>query len=154
MKDRPEKNSDTGKITAVCLSPQKGTAKQPVPECKLVAGQGIEGDGHIGTIRPVSLLMQEDIEKYNSSHEFQANPGDFAENIVTSGIDLSQASVGDRIKIGDSLLEVCQIGKEVLPQHYSFHGDRLLPTRGVFCKVVTGGSICAGNAIELRKNRS
>jgi MOSC domain-containing protein YiiM len=151
MKDKTEKEMNSGKIAAVCISAQKGTAKSPVEKCRLIAGEGIEGDGHISTIRPVSLLMAEDIEKYNSSHEFQATPGDFAENIVTSGIDLTKASVGDRIKIGDSLLEVCQIGKEVLPQHYSFHGDRLLPTRGVFCKVISSGVIFAGNDIELQK---
>lgn len=141
----------SGKVVATCVSAATGTAKTKVEQCRFIAGRGIEGDGHIDTIRPVSLLMSEDILEYNSFHEFKAEPGDFAENIVTSAIDLSQAAVGDRIKIGVAILEVCQIGKEVLPQHYSFHGDRLLPTRGVFCRVLETGVAEAGTGIELFK---
>ncbi|MEW6713369.1 MAG: MOSC domain-containing protein [Candidatus Riflebacteria bacterium] len=138
-----------GKVSAVCISETVGTSKREVSQCLFIAGRGIEGDGHIDTIRPVSLLMIEDIEEYNSVHEKKAGFGDFAENLVTRGVDLRKARVGDRIKVGDALLEVCQIGKEVLPQHYSFHGDRLLPTRGVFCRVIDGGTTTAGSEIEL-----
>jgi len=140
-----------GKVLAVCISEKTGTAKRPVAQCRILAGRGIEGDGHIDTIRPISLLMNEDIEAFNAAHEFKAAPGDFAENVVTAGLDLRKAAVGDQIKIGDAMLEVCQIGKEVLPQHYSFHGNRLLPTLGVFCRVLTGGSAQSGDQIELHK---
>ena len=51
----------TGKVLAVCISPATGTAKRPVAQCRILAGRGIEGDGHIDTIRPVSLLMNENI---------------------------------------------------------------------------------------------
>lgn len=141
-----------GKIVAVCISESTGTAKFKIKECHFIAGRGIENDGHIDTIRPVSILMSEDIEVYNASHEKKAEPGDFAENIVTAVIDLRKAAVGDSIKIGEALLEVCQIGKEVLPQHYSFHGDRLLPTKGVFCRVMKSGTAQVGTAIELIKS--
>ncbi len=141
----------TGKILAVCVSEKTGTGKRPAAQCRFIAGRGIEGDGHIDTVRPVSLLMNEDIEAFNAAHEIKAAPGDFAENVVTAGIDLRKAIIGDHIKIGDALLEVCQIGKEVLPQHYSFHGNRLLPTLGVFCRVLTGGSAQSGDQIELLK---
>lgn len=141
----------TGKVQAVCISEKTGTAKHQVEQCLFIAGRGIEGDGHIDTIRPVSLLMNEDIDAFNAVHEHKADFGDFAENIVSVGLDLRQAAPGDQVKIAEALLEVCQIGKEVLPQHYSFHGNRLLPTLGVFCRVVTGGSVCAGEIIELFK---
>ncbi len=84
-------------------------------------------------------------------HEVKAAPGDFAENVVSSGLDLRQAALGDQVKIGSAVLEVCQIGKEVLPQHYSFHGKRLLLTLGVFCRVITDGSARPGDLIELLK---
>ncbi len=141
----------SGKVVATCISCATGTAKVQVGQCRFIAGHGIEGDGHMDTVRPVSLLMAEDIAEYNALHEVKAAAGDFAENIVTSAIDLRQAAVGDRIKIGVAILEVCQIGKEVLPQHYSFHGDRLLPTRGVFCRVLETGVAEAGTGIELYK---
>ncbi|EKD84460.1 MAG: MOSC protein [uncultured bacterium] len=95
--------------------------------------------------------MSEDIEEYNASHDKKANPGDFAENVVSEGLALRKAAVGDQIKIGEALLEVCQIGKEVLPQHYSFHGNRLLPTLGVFCRVLADGQAKVATSIELLK---
>ncbi|EKD84043.1 MAG: MOSC protein [uncultured bacterium] len=146
------KSVSAGKILAVCISEATGTGKKPVVQCRFLVGRGIEGDGHIDTIRPVSLLMAEDIEEYNTSHDEKANPGDFAENIVTVGLDLRKADVGDHIKIGPVLLEVCQIGKEVLPKHYSFHGNRLLPTRGVFCTVLADGPVLPGDKIVLLKS--
>ncbi|OGK10903.1 MAG: hypothetical protein A2W80_05965 [Candidatus Riflebacteria bacterium GWC2_50_8] len=145
------KSVSAGKVLAVCISEAMGTGKKLVAQCQFLAGRGIEGDGHIDTVRPVSLLMAEDIEEYNAAHDKKAKPGDFAENVVSEGIDLRKAAVGDRVKIGAALLEVCQIGKEVLPQHYSFHGNRLLPTRGVFCKVLSSGLAQPGASIELLK---
>ncbi|PKL49269.1 MAG: MOSC domain-containing protein [Candidatus Riflebacteria bacterium HGW-Riflebacteria-2] len=141
----------SGKVLAVCISETTGTAKRPVAQCRFLAGRGIEGDGHIDTIRPVSLLMREDIAAYNIVHDKRAEPGDFAENVVTEGLDLREAAIGDQFRIGEALLEVCQIGKEVLPQHYSFHGDRLLPTLGVFCRVLADGLAQSGTSIELLK---
>lgn len=141
-----------GRIVALNLSAGVGTAKKAVLSCKFSAGSGMEGDGHSGTVRQVSLLMGEDIDSYNAEHEPKAGPGDFAENIVTWGLDLLKAQVGDEIRIGDAVLEVTQIGKEALPQHYSFNGNRLLPTRGVFCRIISNGVARPGDMIVLRKN--
>lgn len=140
-----------GRIVALCLSDSVGTEKKTLLSCKFAAGSGIVGDGHAGTVRQVSLLMGEDVDSYNTEHDPKAGPGDFAENIVTWGIDLLKAEVGDEFRIGDAVLEVTEIGKEVLPQHYSFNGNRLLPTRGVFCKVTSNGSARPGDMIVLKK---
>ncbi len=146
----PGQCSDRGLIAAVSCSEGVGTAKTPVPEARFVAGRGIENDGHAGTGRQVSLLQNEHVEAFNAVHAHWAGPGDFAENVLTSGIDLSRLKPGDRLRIGDTAeLEVVQIGKEVLPHHYSFHGFRLLPTLGVFCRVIEDGSVAAGAAISI-----
>jgi MOSC domain-containing protein YiiM len=141
----------SGIVLAVCISDSTGTANRPVAQCRFLGGRGIVGVGHIDTIRPVSLLMNEDIAAYNNVHNKKAEPGDFAENVVTEGLDLRKAAIGDQVRVGEALLEVCQIGKEVLPQHYSFYGDRLLPTLGVFCRVLADGSAQSGTSIELLK---
>lgn len=138
-----------GRVIATCISERVGTSKKPVCRCIFKSGQGISGDGHSGTVRQVSILMSEDIDDYNSGHVPHAGPGDFAENIVTLGIDLTKSEIGDRFAIGDAILEVTQLGKPVLPHHYSFHGNRLLPTRGVFCRVVKDGEAIPGDCITL-----
>ncbi len=140
-------------IVAVCVSEVTGTAKKPVRQCRMIAGRGIENDGHIDTIRPVSILMRADIDEYNAGHEQKAGFGDFAENLVVDGLNLRQASVGDHIKAGATILEICQIGKEVAPHHYSFNGDRLLPGKGIFCRVLVGGMIAVGCSVELIRKR-
>lgn len=141
--------SDRGLIVAVSCSERVGTAKTPVHEAHAVAGLGIENDGHAGTARQVSLLQVEHVEAFNAVHGLRAGPGDFAENILTRGFDLSRLTPGERLRIGDTaVLEVVQIGKEILPHHYSFHGFRLLPTLGVFCRVIEGGLVAAGASIS------
>ena len=137
----------SGTVFAICVSDGVGTAKREIADCRFLENLGLEGDGHAGTIRQVSLLMQEDVIAFNKDHEFQAKPGEFAENILTEGIDLSGVKVGQKFQIGEAVLEATQIGKEVKAHHYSFHGFRLLPTRGVFCRVITGGKVAPGTQI-------
>jgi MOSC domain-containing protein YiiM len=77
--------------------------------------------------------------------------GAFAENLVTSGIDYGAARVGDRLQLGGSvLLEVSQIGKEchtacAIGQAV---GDCIMPREGIFCRVLAGGCLRAGDRIQ------
>ena len=139
----------SGKVYAVCVSEGIGTKKSPIEQGMFLAERGMENDGHAGTIRQVSLLMQEDVIAFAKEHDLQPQPGDFAENILTEGLDLTGVQVGQQIHIGEAVLEATQIGKEVKPHHYSFHGFRLLPTRGVFCKVNKGGPVTAGTEVRI-----
>jgi len=130
-------------VVSVNVSTAKGERKRPVPAVTLVAGHGIEGDAHAGPWhRQVSLLAIEDIE-YMRDRGADVNPGDFAENITTRGIELAALPVGTRLRIGDSELEVTQIGKEchkgcAIRQQV---GDCIMPRRGIFAKVITGGEV-------------
>lgn len=140
-----------GSIRAINVSPRKGTVKESVPRARLRAGHGIEGDAHAGDWhRQVSLLPHESIEAVRAQLPDLAD-GAFAENIVTEGIDLARALVGDRLRMGDVLLEVTQIGKEchrgcVIRE---VTGDCIMPREGIFCRVVQSGSIAPGAAVEF-----
>ncbi len=141
-----------GTVKAVSTSRGRGELKTEVPEATLVSGHGIEGDGHSGQWgRQVSLLDWSSVEKANRERHIDAGPGDFAENILIEGINLSGLSEGSRIKIGaGAVLQVTQIGKEDHPSIVSkTFGISLLPTEGVFCKVVEGGSIRKGDPAEV-----
>ena len=76
--------------------------------------------------------------------------GDFAENITTSGIDLVSLPIGSRLQIGETLLEVTQIGKECHTRCAIFYqaGDCVMPKEGIFVKVLTGGIIKPGDEIK------
>lgn len=142
-----------GKVVAVNISEKKGTKKSNLGKAKVLKNFGLEGDAHAGNWhRQVSLLAQESIEKMRSLG-LALSPGDFAENITTSGIDLLALSVGTKIKIGNVLLEITQKGKEchLGCEIRKLVGDCIMPKEGIFAKVLEGGEIQVGDEIEVQE---
>lgn len=142
----------TGTIKAISISPERGQLKTEVPEAKLIKDCGIENDGHAGKWgRQVTLLNWASVRKANLEYNLNAGPGDFAENILIDGLDLSNLSIGSRIKLGsDVILELTQIGKEDHPSVVTKNfGISLLPQEGLFCRVIEGGSIRKNNPVEI-----
>ena len=140
-----------GRVIAICISKNKGTAKTEVPAATLKPEYGIEGDAHAGNWhRQVSLIALEKIEEFRKRGA-DVDFGAFGENIIVEGFDLSSLPVGTRFKIGDALLELTQIGKECHTHCSIYHqvGDCIMPREGVFTKVVGGGEIKAGDEIEM-----
>lgn len=141
----------TGEILAVCLSPKKGMKKRVVRSARLLAGHGLEGDGHAGDWhRQVSLLADESAETLRAKG-LEVGPGSFAENLTTRGIDIPSLKVGQRLRIGASaVLEVTQIGKECHSRCRIYHeaGDCVMPREGVFARVLESGSVRPGDAVE------
>ena len=132
-----------GKIIAICKSDKKGAAKYQINEALLKENHGIEGDAHAGNWhRQVSLLSAEKIEEFRSKGA-QVDFGAFGENLVVEGFDLRSLPVGTRFAIGDTLLELTQIGKECHDHCniYKTVGDCIMPREGVFTKVIKGGKI-------------
>jgi len=137
-------------VLAVCISEKKGERKKPVEAVELRENHGIVGDAHAGDWhRQVSLLAQESIDKMRALG-LDVNAGDFAENITTSGIDLVSLPIGTRLHVGETLLEVTQIGKECHTRCAIFYqaGDCVMPKEGIFVRVITGGTIRPGDEIR------
>ena len=144
------------RVVAVCKSEEKGTRKQDVKEGLLKEDYGLAGDAHADccTHRQVSLLAMDSIQKMRSLG-FDVNPGDFAENLTTEGIDLVSLPIGRRIFIGERvILEVTQIGKDCHAgcAIYRKIGKCVMPKEGVFAKVVHGGVVRAGDEIEVEQD--
>ena len=137
-------------VVAVCISENKGERKKPVASVELKVEHGIVGDAHAGEWhRQVSLLAQESIAKMRALG-LDVDSGDFAENITTSGIDLLSLPVGSRIAIGETVLEVTQIGKECHNRCAIYYqaGDCVMPKEGIFARVITGGTVVPGDRVE------
>lgn len=142
-----------GKVVAVSVAGRKGEKKTPVPSAILVADHGVRDDAHAGPgTRQVSLLAAESIGKMRGKG-LQVGPGDFAENITVEGFDLPGVRVGERIRVGEALLEISQIGKECHDRCaiYIQAGDCVMPREGVFARVILGGNVSPGDAV--RKER-
>ncbi|MEW6620950.1 MAG: MOSC domain-containing protein [bacterium] len=147
-------------MVSVNISKNKGQRKKPVDgSWEVIAGCGLKANGHANlsieeqtatSHRQVSLLAQESIEKMRQMG-LDVSPGDFAENITTSGIDLLSLPVGSQIQVGnDVILEVSQIGKVCHTRCAIYYqaGDCVMPKEGIFARVLKGGMIKIGDEIK------
>ncbi|MFO7766814.1 MAG: MOSC domain-containing protein [Pelovirga sp.] len=141
----------SAEIIAVCISAAKGERKTPVASVQLRENHGIVGDAHAGDWhRQVSLLAKESIDKMRTMG-LDVDNGDFAENITTYGVNLPSLAIGTRLRIGETLLEITQIGKECHTRCAIYHqaGDCVMPKEGIFAKVLSGGEVSPGNALQV-----
>lgn len=112
---------------------------------ELVPGLGLAGCTHArsGGKRQVLLVDKETLDA------MELKPGIIRENITTSGLNVNGLALGERLRIGEALLEVsavctpCDQLEKVRP------GLRreLYGRRGMLCRVLEGGMVRAGDAI-------
>lgn len=141
-----------GEVTGINISKVKGVIKEPIRIGHFIVDHGLEGDAHAGNWhRQVSLLAQESIDKMTDRAIKGLCSGKFAENITTSGVILHELPVGSKLKIGETIQEVSQIGKEC---HTGCAirvqvGQCIMPKEGIFTKVLSSGNINVGDKIYL-----
>ena len=119
---------------------------------QLLPHVGVPGDAHAGDWhRQVSLLGAESVAKLQERISIRLFPGAFAENILCEGLCLYQLPIGTKLRVGTSLCEVTQIGKEchsncAIRQQA---GDCVMPREGIFVRVLEEGAAKAGDLIEI-----
>jgi MOSC domain-containing protein YiiM len=101
--------------------------------------------GRIGSTRQVLVMDAETLE------EFGIAPGRARENITTRGIALASLPLGQRLRIGEAVLEVT---KWCTPCHQMDEireglQEAIRGRRGVLCCVAQSGRICRGDRIAL-----
>ena len=143
------------RVVAVNISDRKGVIKTPIEKGFFKVDHGLQGDAHAGNWhRQVSLLGVESIDKMKASGASDLVPGKFAENITTEGVILYELPIGTKLKVGEVILEVTQIGKECHTgcEIRSLVGDCVMPREGIFARVIKEGYIKAGDQIiEIAK---
>lgn len=140
-----------GKIVEVCISEKRGTQKHRVGKALFFTDHGMVGDAHAGHWhRQVSLLSAEAIEAFKARGA-KVQPGAFGENLVVSGFDLKLLPIGTRLRSGEVLMEVTQIGKTCYEacEIGRIMGDCIMPREGIFARVLHGGWISKGDAVEI-----
>ena len=143
-----------GKIRAVCISEKKGTPKKDVGTVNIIENFGLENDAHAGSQRQVSLLSWDKVEDFKKSGA-DVKAGDFGENLLIEGFDFKTFPVGTKFKCSDVILEIIQIGKKchsacTVTQRT---GKCIMPSEGVFARVLHGGKLSVGDEIELIEGR-
>ncbi len=137
-------------LIGVNRSLKRTDPKTNVRRGELRPGFGLVGDAHAGlNEREISLLDFRYVEALNAEHGLDAGPGAFAENLTTQGLETEGLRIGDRLRVGETLLEVVQIGKPLSAAHtYNFKGHSILPKVGIFLRVVRGGIVQVGDEVE------
>lgn len=142
------------KVVEVNISERKGVVKHPIEKGFFKINHGLEGDAHAGEWhRQVSFLAQESIDKMIALGAKGLTPGKFAENITTEGMVLYTLPIGTKLKVGEVIFQVTQIGKECHQgcEIRKLVGDCVMPREGIFAIVLKEGWVNAGDSIEILK---
>lgn len=145
-----------GKVIAVCTSDRKGIQKNDVQSAYFEKDWGLQNDAHTGKWhRQVSLLSADKIEAFKARGA-DVTPGAFGENLVVEGFDFRALPVGTLLRCGDVLLEMTQIGKECHTHCAIYHkmGECIMPTEGVFARVLEPGTISVGDEMVIEKRKT
>jgi MOSC domain-containing protein YiiM len=138
-----------------------GIDKRPVDGKVRVHRYGLEGDRvldtrvHGGIDQALYAYAREDAEWWTAELGRDLLPGNFGENLTTTGMDLTEAVIGERWAVGTTVLEVscsrqpCRVfaGFWQLPDLIKRFTARALP--GAYLRVLTEGEIAAGHPIDV-----
>jgi MOSC domain-containing protein YiiM len=140
-----------GEVLAISISRKKGIPKTNTQSALLREKWGIVGDAHAGDWhRQISLLAMESIETMQAKG-LNVHAGAFAENITTRFLTLPTLAIGTRLRIGQALLEITQIGKVCHARCAIYYkaGDCVMPREGIFACVLEGGEIFPGDTVTV-----
>jgi MOSC domain-containing protein YiiM len=140
-----------------------GLFKEPVHSSVYLSSAGIDGDAiadlsvHGGADQAVYLYSSEDYQWWSSTLGKDLTPGVFGENLTTKGIDLRDLIIGDRLMIGNTILEVSAprtpcFKLAVRMGDSGFAKQFVAASRpGAYARVLRDGNICAGDTLILVK---
>lgn len=148
-------NSLTGKIVGVYVGKQKGEGKTEVASAELIADYGLQGDRHAGRNqrRQISLFAQETLNQL-WAEGFTASPSQLSANLFTEAVKLNSLKPGTQLRIGSAVLEIVEART---PCRNISKIDNRLPKRlygqcGQLARVIEGGTIHSGDAVEIIQN--
>lgn len=137
----------TGTVAHLHLCARHRAPMLAIESARAIADLGLEGDSHAkkGSARQILLMDEETLTAFGLS------AGRVRENITTRGIDLKALGEGTRVRLGGALLEItkhctpCDYIEDIRPGlRAEMEGQR-----GMLARVITGGEIHVGDAIEI-----
>lgn len=140
--------------------------KRPVAGPVRVNPLGLEGDEvsdtkhHGGVDQAVYVFAREDLDRWAERLQAPVPDGLFGENLTTWGIDVNEAELGERWRVGTALLEVrsvrtpCNDFKEWMGRRgYDHQGwvrrFRAEARPGPYLRVVQAGVVAAGDPVTV-----
>ncbi len=119
----------------------------PLRETEIVVDWGLRDDrkARAGSKRQVLLLDEATLQSVT------LQPGELQENITVRGLDVNALEAGQRVRVGDALLEVtgpCTVCGELETVRPGLK-EELRDRRGVLTRVLTTGSARLGDPVVV-----
>jgi len=127
-------------------APKKRLPMEELPEVRVTDNSGFEGCAHARPDSPRQVLLVDS----ETLEAMKLSPGSIRENITTSGLNVNGLEVGQKLRVGETRLEVsagctpCDQLERVRPGLRKEIWGR----RGMLCRVIEGGIIRRGDLIE------
>ena len=140
--------------------------KRSVPGAVAVHSLGLVGDAqadhknHGGVDQAVYAFAAEDMARWAQRLERPLQPGQFGENLTTRGLDVNEARIGERWRVGSVVLEVadvripCSVFQQWLgePRWVRRFTEEGRP--GAYLRVIEPGELRAGDEIAVVEHRA
>jgi MOSC domain-containing protein YiiM len=131
--------------------PQDRYTRVPVGRTRLVEFQGIDGDAKGGSgDRQLNIMLAEALAELGGEG-FKTEPGEMGEQIVVAGLDPAALVQGARLKLGTAVVEI-GIPRTGCARFEMIQGKPRQDAKGrlgAMARVVTGGEVAVGDAVEL-----
>ena len=142
-------------------SGKTGIFKMPCADPVMITALGLQGDAivdtenHGGLDQAVYLFTMPDYEWWSVHIGRSLGPGTFGENLTLSDLESGSLCIGDRLRIGEVLLEVtapripCVTIAARMEDPQFVKKFRHAEKPGVYCRVIETGYVRAGDPVEL-----
>jgi MOSC domain-containing protein YiiM len=151
-------------VHEILRGPSRLTAidKRPVAGPVVVGELGLEGDeqrdtrNHGGPDKALYAYAAEDAEWWTAELGRRITPGLFGENLTTHGLDITHALIGERWRIGNTVVVEVRMARTPctnlsarmgIPRFHKRFAAAGRP--GAYLKVLATGSIAAGDPITI-----
>ena len=140
-------NDSVAEVCGIFISKQRNTPMIPLRETEIVADWGLRDDrkARAGSKRQVLLLDEATLQSV------ALQPGGLQENITVRGLDVNALESGQRVRVGDALLEVtgpCTVCGELETVRPGLK-EELRDRRGVLTRVLRTGRTCLGDPVVV-----
>jgi len=133
-------------VARLFRAPKRRLPMEELSVADAITDLGFVGCSHArhGGKRQILLVDQETLQAT------ELRPGIIRENITTSGLNVNGLLPGERLRIGNALLEVTAVCTPCDQLEKIRPGLRreLFGRRGMLCRVIEGGPIQRGDSIE------
>jgi len=127
-------------------APKKRLPMEELPEVSVADNSGFEGCAHARPDSPRQVLLVDS----ETPEAMNLLPGITRENITTSGLNVNGLEIGQKLRVGETHLEVTAVCTPCDQLEKIRPGLRreMWGRRGMLCRVIEGGMIRRGDLIE------